>query len=145
MPKAKRSEAVPAPSTGLAPDAPASLRYDGVMQVLTFRAEGAGDWHLRLELEQLGDGELVGVATLASAALVTAAERGLELVISGHSDRQGLATLELRPVVDDGEGPVTLLVRLTTPPDVADPTVREVLAVKGCIHGRGVACAMPVG
>ena len=134
MRKAKRSAA----ASGAAP----VLGDDGVVQVLTFAADGAGDSHLRLELELLGHGEIVGVATLQPAALVTAAERGFEMVVSGRANEQGLATLVLVPVVDDGDGPVTLLVRLTTAPALADPTVSEVLAVEGRIHGRRAVCAM---
>jgi hypothetical protein len=137
VPEAKRSAA--------APEAPPTLRHDGVRQILTFSTATAGDWHLALELEQLGDGELVGVGTLSAAALVTAAERGFELVVGGRANRQGLATLELTPVVDDGGGPLTLLVRLTVPRDGADPTVASVLAVKGRISGRRAACAMSDG
>ena len=124
---------------------PPSLRHDGVMQILTFSTETAGDWHLALELEQLGDGELVGVGNLSSAGLVTAADRGFELVVGGRGDALGFATLELTPVVDDGGGPLTLFVRLAMPRDGADPIVVEVLEVEGRIAGRRAACAMPGG
>src|SRR6185295_17732019 len=77
-----RGVCVPEPKRSVAAqEASPSLRHDGVRQILTFSTETRGDWHLALEIEQLGDGELVGVGTLSAAALVTAAEPGFELVV----------------------------------------------------------------
>jgi hypothetical protein len=88
-----------------------------------------GEWQIRLELEQLGAGELVGVGSIAR----TTHPRVSEVIVGGSLEGDGIARLRLDPIHRDDQAPLALLVRVASHPDTADPMVTEVLEV----------CAMP--
>jgi hypothetical protein len=105
-----------------------SLRYDGHLHTIR---NAAGTWDLRLELEQLGAGEVVGVGSVTTS--LDAPHDGVtaRLIASGRigSDRTGL--LELTPLAAGGQSVIVLSVRFAPLIDEQEPVVSEVLAVRG--------------
>ncbi len=108
--------------------AAATLSFDGGRHYLT--AVG-GAWEIRFELEQLGAGEVIGVGSIWTAACPGEPLLASEVLVSGHVDEHGMATLSLVPVAATDRGPVTLLVRMTGRTDVQDPIVSAVLDLQG--------------
>jgi hypothetical protein len=105
------------------------LSYDGRTHVL---GNEAGTWEIRLELEQLGAGEIVGVGSVATA--LDAPHDGLvaEVILSGRVDRQGTARVVLTPLAPGALTTVSLVLRLADGRiDVQDPIVSAVLEVRG--------------
>ena len=104
------------------------LQYDGHLH--TIRSV-AGTWDLRLELEQLGAGEIVGVGTLTTP--LDAAHGGVTARVIARGwigpDRTGV--LELTPLSVGGRAVIILSVRFAPRLDDQEPIVTEVLALEG--------------
>ncbi len=104
------------------------LGYDGHVHVL---GNLDGTWRVRLELEQLGAGEVVGVGSVWRA--LDAPQDGLtaNVILSGRVD-DGIARIALTPIASGGPARVTLVVRLFDGrSDVQDPIISSVLEVHG--------------
>lgn len=86
-------------------------------------------WHLRMELEALGAGELVGVGSLSVPA--EGAGTPAEVLIGGKMEPDGTARLRVVPIGGHDELPITLRVRLVQHPDTNEPIVSEVLEAEG--------------
>ncbi len=105
------------------------MSYDGRTHVLGNEAES---WEIRLELEQLGAGEIIGVGSVATARDAPHDVPVTEVILSGRVDRQGTACVVLTPLVPGALAVVTLVLRLVGGRmDVHDPIVSAVLEVRG--------------
>ncbi len=106
------------------------VRAEGRVQVVTYSAPGGGEWEVRLEIEALGAGEVVGVGSIATALPARGHRRSWDVVVAGLLGADGTATLRLEPLDGERHVSVTMLVRVTSDPDTEDPLVDEVLAVE---------------
>ena len=105
------------------------LGYDGHVHVL---GNADGTWRLRLELEQLGAGEMVGIGSVWSA--LNAPHDGLtaDVILSGRVDARGIARIVLTPIAAESLATVSLVVQLFDGrSDVQDPIISSVLEVHG--------------
>ena len=100
------------------------LRYDGHLHTIR---DAAGTWDLRLELEQLGAGEIVGVGS------VTAPHDGVtaHLIASGRIGPDRTGRIELTPLAGGGRAAIVLSVRFAPRIDEQEPVVSEILEVVG--------------
>lgn len=92
----------------------------------------AGSWSMRLELEQLGAGELIGIGSVATA--LDAPHDGVvaEVIVSGRVDGEGMARLVLTPLASGSLVTVTLVARVRGGrADAQDPVLDAVLEVHG--------------
>ena len=88
----------------------------------------AETWHLRMELEDLGAGELVGVGLLS---MPPEAASPAEVLIGGTTEHDGTVRLRLLPTGAQHELPIRLRVRVVPHPDTNEPIVSEVLEAEG--------------
>lgn len=105
------------------------LSYDGKMHVVR---NAAATWEMRLEIEQLGAGEIIGVGSIATA--LDAPHDGMvaEVIASGRVNRQGTARLLLTPIARGALTTVTVVLHLLAGrPDGQDPIVDAVVSVEG--------------
>jgi hypothetical protein len=105
-----------------------SIRYDGHLHTIR---NAAGTWDLRLELEQLGAGEIVGVGTVTTP--LDAQHDGVtaRLIASGRMKPDRTGVLELMPIAASGRSVIVLSVRFAPRIDEQEPVVSEVLAING--------------
>ena len=104
------------------------LRYDGHLHTVH---NAAGTWNLRLELEQLGAGEIVGVGSIT--APLDGPNDGVttHLIASGRIAPDRTGVLELTPLDAGGRTPIRLAVRFAPRLDDQEPVVSAVLAIEG--------------
>lgn len=105
-----------------------SLRYDGHLHTIR---NAAGTWDLRLELEQLGAGEIVGVGTVTTP--LDAPHDGVtaRLIASGRIGPDRTGVLELTPLGTGGHSVIVLSVRFAPRIDEQEPVISEVVAIEG--------------
>ena len=105
------------------------LSYDGRTHVL---ANAASTWEIRLELEQLGAGEVVGIGSVATALDAPHDGVNAEVILSGRIDPHGVASIVLTPLAASSRPPITLIVRvLSGRLEGHDPIITHVLEVRG--------------
>jgi hypothetical protein len=105
------------------------LSYDGRTHVAR---NSAGTWEIRLELEQLEVGEIIGVGSIATA--LDAPHDGLvaEVIASGRVDREGRVRLHLTPIAVGSTAAVFMVLRLAPGHgDGRDPIADAVISVEG--------------
>lgn len=104
------------------------LRYDGHLHTIR---NAAGSWDLRLELEQLGAGEIVGVGSVTTP--LDAPHDGVtaHLIASGRIGPDRTAVLELSPLGAGGRAVIMLSVRFAPRIDEQEPVIAEVTAIEG--------------
>jgi hypothetical protein len=104
------------------------LSYDGRTHVVR---NAAATWEMRLELEQLGAGEIIGVGSIATA--LDAPHDGLvaEVIVGGRVDHEGTARLHLTPIAAGSTATVTVVLRLAEGHGDRDPVVDAVVSVEG--------------
>jgi len=105
-----------------------SLRYDGHLHTIR---NAAGTWDLRLELEQLAAGEIVGVGSVTTP--LDAPHDGVtaRLIASGRVGTDGTGVIELTPLAAAARNVIVLAVRFAPRIDEQEPVVSEVLAIQG--------------
>ncbi len=111
------------------PETGVSLRYDGHLHTIR---NAAGTWDIRLELEQLGAGEIVGVGSVTTP--LDAPHDGVtaRVIASGRIGQDRTGVLELTPLAAAGRGVIALAVRFAPRIDEhEEPVVTEVLAIVG--------------
>ena len=105
------------------------LSYDGRTHVVR---NAAATWEIRLELEQLGAGEIIGVGSIATA--LDAPHDGMvaEVIASGRVDRQGTVRLLLTPIARGALATVSVVLHLVAGRgDGLDPIADAVVSVEG--------------
>jgi hypothetical protein len=105
------------------------LSYDGRTHVVR---NAAATWEIRLELEQLGAGEIIGVGSIATA--LDAPHDGIvaAVIASGRVDREGTARVRLTPIAAGSLATVAVVLRLAAANgDSQDPIVEAVVSVEG--------------
>ncbi len=100
------------------------LSYDGRAHLLSCTA---GSWRIRMELEELGKGEVIGVGMVWT----TTHDTDTEVIVSGRIDDQGITVVTLTPVMPCRLDPISLVLRVERQPEVHDPIVTEGLEVRG--------------
>ncbi len=104
------------------------LRYDG--RVHTLR-NAAGTWDLRLELEQLGAGEVVGIGDVTTALDAPHDGMTARVIASGRIRPDGTGHLGLTPLAAGGRPTIELTVRFAPRADGQEPVIAEVTAIAG--------------
>jgi hypothetical protein len=95
-----------------------------------------GDWRIRVQLQQPVVGELLGTGSITTNVRSAKYKRTTDVIAAGKVREDGTAKVKLTPLYDDGDGPVTLTVRVVAGPGVQWPAVTQVLEAKGKLLGQ---------
>jgi hypothetical protein len=104
------------------------LQYDGRVHALR---NLSGTWDVRLELEQLGAGEIIGVGSVSTP--MDAPHDGItgRVIVGGQLGPDGTGVLALTPLAAGGRAAVTMTVRFAPRLEGQEPVIAEVLAIEG--------------
>jgi hypothetical protein len=96
----------------------------------------AGDWSVRIELQQPVEGELLGTGSISTFIHSAKYKRTTQVIAAGSVRKDGTAKIKLTPLFDGGDGPVTITAAVVAGPGVQWPAITNVLAVKGKLLGQ---------
>jgi hypothetical protein len=95
----------------------------------------AGDWTVRLALEQPVVGELLGTGSIATSIRDPEYQRVTQVIAAGSVRDDGTARIALTPL-DGGKATVTITARVVAGAGVRHPAVTQILGVKGSLLGQ---------